>query len=192
MLAPTHFSSFFDFIFSIPILFLFLWSYLFYPVFICFFPRHFHHFSILGMNLFGGKFCTKAGGEVCTCEEQRNSTFKNICICDRRNFDTLLWAIVTVFQVSHRIALTIPQSNPLSYLNNYCLYMIHNLPLKNLNCFIEIKFSCSFIITMTCLYLRCTRYWCDRSCEQSCDENGMNAWKPKSANISRNSCKTSN
>lgn len=39
------------------------------------------------MNLFGCKFCEKneaAGGEV---------------ECDRKNFDSLLWALVTVFQV---------------------------------------------------------------------------------------------
>lgn len=42
-------------------------------------------FSILGMNLFGCKFCNKADdGSVS---------------CDRKNFDSLLWAIVTVFQV---------------------------------------------------------------------------------------------
>ncbi|XP_026724837.1 voltage-dependent T-type calcium channel subunit alpha-1G-like isoform X5 [Trichoplusia ni] len=42
-------------------------------------------FSILGMNLFGCKFCEKDkhGDQV----------------CDRKNFDTLLWAFVTVFQV---------------------------------------------------------------------------------------------
>ena len=45
--------------------------------------------SILGMNLFGCKFCDKTlKGEK--GEEQ---------VCDRKNFDTLLWAIVTVFQV---------------------------------------------------------------------------------------------
>ena len=38
--------------------------------------------SILGMNLFGCKFCDP---------ETR--------ICDRKNFDSLLWATVTVFQV---------------------------------------------------------------------------------------------
>lgn len=37
------------------------------------------------MNLFGCKFCEKTDRE----EEQ----------CDRKNFDTLLWALVTVFQV---------------------------------------------------------------------------------------------
>jgi voltage-dependent calcium channel T type alpha-1G len=42
-------------------------------------------FSILGMNLFGCKFCEKneKGEEV----------------CDRKNFDSLLWSLVTVFQV---------------------------------------------------------------------------------------------
>ena len=45
--------------------------------------------SILGMNLFGCKFCDKTlKGEK--GEEQ---------VCDRKNFDSLLWAIVTVFQV---------------------------------------------------------------------------------------------
>lgn len=37
------------------------------------------------MNLFGCKFCEKSDRE----EQQ----------CDRKNFDTLLWALVTVFQV---------------------------------------------------------------------------------------------
>ncbi|XP_035892745.1 voltage-dependent T-type calcium channel subunit alpha-1G isoform X4 [Anopheles stephensi] len=43
-------------------------------------------FSILGMNLFGCKFCEKneTAGEV---------------ECDRKNFDSLLWALVTVFQI---------------------------------------------------------------------------------------------
>ncbi|XP_037808576.1 voltage-dependent T-type calcium channel subunit alpha-1G isoform X5 [Lucilia sericata] len=41
-------------------------------------------FSILGMNLFGCKFCEKVGDEV---------------VCDRKNFDSLLWALVTVFQI---------------------------------------------------------------------------------------------
>jgi len=37
------------------------------------------------MNLFGCKFCEQIGDEV---------------VCDRKNFDSLLWATVTVFQVS--------------------------------------------------------------------------------------------
>lgn len=40
--------------------------------------------SILGMNLFGCKFCEIVNGET---------------HCDRKNFDSLLWALVTVFQV---------------------------------------------------------------------------------------------
>uniref|UniRef100_T1JU88 Ion transport domain-containing protein n=1 Tax=Tetranychus urticae TaxID=32264 RepID=T1JU88_TETUR len=41
--------------------------------------------SILGMNLFGCKFCDKMPD--------------NTTQCDRKNFDSLLWALVTVFQV---------------------------------------------------------------------------------------------
>ncbi len=37
------------------------------------------------MNLFGCKFCEEIGDEI---------------FCDRKNFDSLLWATVTVFQVS--------------------------------------------------------------------------------------------
>ena len=44
-------------------------------------------FSILGMNLFGCKFC-------------RRNPIDNTMQCDRKNFDSLLWALVTVFQVS--------------------------------------------------------------------------------------------
>jgi len=43
------------------------------------------HSSILGMNLFGCKFC-----EVLP---------DGIPKCWRKNFDSLLWAIITVFQV---------------------------------------------------------------------------------------------
>ena len=43
-------------------------------------------FSILGMNLFGCKFCDPDTG-----------------VCDRKNFDSLLWATVTVFQVGHHL-----------------------------------------------------------------------------------------
>ena len=39
-------------------------------------------FSILGMQLFGCRFCDQRTGH-----------------CDRKNFDSLLWATVTVFQV---------------------------------------------------------------------------------------------
>ncbi|XP_023221349.1 voltage-dependent T-type calcium channel subunit alpha-1I-like [Centruroides sculpturatus] len=42
-------------------------------------------FSILGMNLFGCRFCKKIGDGSMHCE--------------RKNFDSLLWAIVTVFQI---------------------------------------------------------------------------------------------
>lgn len=41
-------------------------------------------FSILGMHLFGCKFASERDGDT---------------LPDRKNFDSLLWAIVTVFQV---------------------------------------------------------------------------------------------
>ncbi|VDO22682.1 unnamed protein product [Haemonchus placei] len=46
-------------------------------------------FSILGMNLFGCKFCKVE-------ERFLGGTSKK---CERKNFDTLLWALITVFQV---------------------------------------------------------------------------------------------
>ncbi|VDK72768.1 unnamed protein product [Litomosoides sigmodontis] len=45
-------------------------------------------FSILGMNLFGCKFCKNPVGAL----EQTKK-------CERKNFDSLLWALVTVFQI---------------------------------------------------------------------------------------------
>ena len=53
--------------------------------------------SVLGMTLFGGKFCEKDDGTPCNCADLRNSSVT--CYCDRKNFDTLLWSLVTVFQV---------------------------------------------------------------------------------------------
>ncbi|EYB96681.1 hypothetical protein Y032_0148g2669 [Ancylostoma ceylanicum] len=51
-------------------------------------------FSILGMNLFGCKFCKVE-------ERLLGGPSKK---CERKNFDTLLWALITVFQVSPAIA----------------------------------------------------------------------------------------
>lgn len=45
--------------------------------------------SILGMNLFGCKFCSG----------KNDGTGTTDVACDRKNFDSLLWALVTVFQV---------------------------------------------------------------------------------------------
>ncbi|KAG1673046.1 Voltage-dependent T-type calcium channel subunit alpha-1I [Nymphon striatum] len=55
--------------------------------------------SCLGMHLFGGKFCMRAGssGETCTCEEQTNANIT--CVSDRKNFDNFLWSTITVFQI---------------------------------------------------------------------------------------------
>ncbi|XP_055600094.1 voltage-dependent T-type calcium channel subunit alpha-1G isoform X2 [Uranotaenia lowii] len=58
-------------------------------------------FSILGMYLFGGKFCKfvdEAGQErECTCSEIVSK--HPLCECDRKHFNNILWATVTVFQI---------------------------------------------------------------------------------------------
>lgn len=55
-------------------------------------------YSILGMYLFGGKFCMLAdGSRECDCEEIIKKDPK--CVCDRKHFNNVLWATVTVFQV---------------------------------------------------------------------------------------------
>ncbi|XP_021706158.1 voltage-dependent T-type calcium channel subunit alpha-1G isoform X4 [Aedes aegypti] len=58
-------------------------------------------FSILGMYLFGGKFCKfvdETGQErECTCPEIVSK--HPLCECDRKHFNNILWATVTVFQI---------------------------------------------------------------------------------------------
>ncbi|XP_066974796.1 voltage-dependent T-type calcium channel subunit alpha-1G isoform X1 [Macrobrachium rosenbergii] len=55
-------------------------------------------FSVLGMFLFGGKFCIKAdGGGDCTCREILDP--RAGCQCKRMHFNSFLWATVTVFQI---------------------------------------------------------------------------------------------
>ncbi|CAC5424663.1 CACNA1G [Mytilus coruscus] len=55
--------------------------------------------SVLGMNLFGGKFCWRDDGSPCFCADIDDYNSTNSCICDRANFNSLLWSLVTVFQV---------------------------------------------------------------------------------------------
>lgn len=54
------------------------------------------------MYLFGGKFCkfTDDDGQEreCTCPEIISK--HPYCECDRKHFNNILWATVTVFQVS--------------------------------------------------------------------------------------------
>ncbi|XP_034935713.1 voltage-dependent T-type calcium channel subunit alpha-1I isoform X2 [Chelonus insularis] len=55
-------------------------------------------FSILGMYLFGGKFCVwEDRRRPCTCEEI--VTRHPMCLCDRKHFNDIVWALVTVFQI---------------------------------------------------------------------------------------------
>lgn len=56
------------------------------------------------MYLFGGKFCkftdeTSGQERECTCPEIIGK--HPLCECDRKHFNNILWATVTVFQVSH-------------------------------------------------------------------------------------------
>ncbi|XP_071560723.1 ca[2+]-channel protein alpha[[1]] subunit T isoform X5 [Temnothorax nylanderi] len=55
-------------------------------------------FSILGMYLFGGKFCMWADrSRPCTCAEVVSR--HPMCRCDRKHFNDIVWALVTVFQI---------------------------------------------------------------------------------------------
>ncbi|XP_048519457.1 voltage-dependent T-type calcium channel subunit alpha-1G isoform X3 [Dendroctonus ponderosae] len=58
-------------------------------------------FSILGMYLFGGKFCNyideKGVLRDCGCEMLELKDER--CQCDRKHFNNILWATVTVFQI---------------------------------------------------------------------------------------------
>ncbi|XP_055304336.1 voltage-dependent T-type calcium channel subunit alpha-1G [Sitodiplosis mosellana] len=59
-------------------------------------------FSILGMYLFGGKFCkftdeTSGQERECTCPEIISQ--HPLCECDRKHFNNILWSTVTVFQI---------------------------------------------------------------------------------------------
>lgn len=54
------------------------------------------------MYLFGGKFCMYGNGtRECNCKEI--VTKHPLCVCDRKHFNNVLWATVTVFQVGHKI-----------------------------------------------------------------------------------------
>lgn len=57
--------------------------------------------SILGMYLFGGKFCkyTDVDNEIKDCDCHMIITKDKRCECDRKHFNNFLWATVTVFQV---------------------------------------------------------------------------------------------
>ena len=58
-----------------------------------------HVFSILGMNLFGCKFC-QADPIIISPTTVVSQPVGSQRVCHRKNFDNLLWAIITVFQVS--------------------------------------------------------------------------------------------
>ena len=70
--------------------------------------------SVLGMTLFGGKFCNHPTEKrACTCAEINSPDVA--CKCARKNFDSLLWSLVTVFQVNLQVFL------PPTLVPSYCL-----------------------------------------------------------------------
>jgi len=84
------------------------------------------------MNLFGCKFCeTKGSSDV---------------ECDRKNFDSLLWAIVTVFQVPTKEKDTFPRIFSRTFLTS--LYIIH---LYNIYIYIYICIY-MFVYILTVIY----------------------------------------
>ncbi|KFD65588.1 hypothetical protein M514_09876 [Trichuris suis] len=54
----------------------------------------FFPFSLLGMELFAGRFCHTVDGLPCPCKMKEVT-----CVCSRRNFDTFIQAAFTVFQI---------------------------------------------------------------------------------------------
>ncbi|XP_025832292.1 voltage-dependent T-type calcium channel subunit alpha-1G-like, partial [Agrilus planipennis] len=70
-------------------------------------------YSILGMYLFGGKFCkyTDSDGIVRECSCVMIVTKDKKCECDRKHFNDILWATVTVFQVSYYSSMKSLRSN---------------------------------------------------------------------------------
>ena len=70
------------------------------------------------MYLFGGKFCMLSdGSRDCNCDEIVNRHPQ--CVCDRKHFNNILWATVTVFQVSRCIMHTFVVILTMYYLAKY-------------------------------------------------------------------------
>lgn len=95
--------------------------------------------SILGMNLFGCKFC----------ETMKGSSDVE---CDRKNFDSLLWAIVTVFQVP--IGSFTSRGLPsLSFNFYFTFFFILTYPYKKQLCMSNICVILSYIyVTYMCQF----------------------------------------
>ncbi|KAJ8957404.1 hypothetical protein NQ318_004884, partial [Aromia moschata] len=80
---------------------------------------------ILGMYLFGGKFCTytdeKGVTRDCGCEMMND----NRCLCDRKHFNNILWATVTVFQILTQEDWNMVLSNGMAKTSNWAaLYFV--------------------------------------------------------------------
>ncbi|CAG9864964.1 unnamed protein product [Phyllotreta striolata] len=82
-------------------------------------------FSILGMYLFGGKFCTyideNGSTRDCGCDMMDDVR----CHCDRKHFNNILWATVTVFQILTQEDWNIVLSNGMAKTSNWAaLYFV--------------------------------------------------------------------
>ncbi|XP_023310380.1 voltage-dependent T-type calcium channel subunit alpha-1H [Anoplophora glabripennis] len=82
-------------------------------------------FSILGMYLFGGKFCTYTDEngitKDCGCEMMNDKR----CLCDRKHFNNILWATVTVFQILTQEDWNMVLSNGMAKTSNWAaLYFV--------------------------------------------------------------------
>lgn len=92
-------------------------------------------FSILGMHIFGCKFSLR--------------TETGDTVPDRKNFDSLLWAIVTVFQV---INMSLAHKHASTYLYITALLMIYVSLYMQMTCTYFLKYiSAYFIHTLTCI-----------------------------------------
>ncbi|KAJ8971627.1 hypothetical protein NQ314_000610, partial [Rhamnusium bicolor] len=86
---------------------------------------HIHFNSILGMYLFGGKFCTYTDEngvtKDCDCEMMNDKR----CLCDRKHFNNILWATVTVFQILTQEDWNMVLSNGMAKTSNWAaLYFV--------------------------------------------------------------------
>ncbi|XP_056643693.1 voltage-dependent T-type calcium channel subunit alpha-1H-like isoform X1 [Diorhabda sublineata] len=82
-------------------------------------------FSILGMYLFGGKFCVYIDDNGTTRDCSCDLMDTNRCRCDRKHFNDILWATVTVFQILTQEDWNMVLSNGMAKTSNWAaLYFV--------------------------------------------------------------------
>lgn len=93
--------------------------------------------SILGMNLFGCKFC------------ERDDNGEGID-CDRKNFDSLLWALVTVFQVLEP-TLRAPKLSRVDSGHVECFSLFNSFPILCHKVIVSLGRSTTTYLVVTCI-----------------------------------------